>query len=1155
VQPGGASIGVIPGAPQETPARPGVAKERTMAPTFLAQALLRRATRWLLGALFLLAAAAPAAAALATDAIVFTNRSSSASSIASPRFSTASGGQLLLAFVATDARSAGITVTGVNGAALTWVLVRRTNGQLGTAEVWRAFAATPLSGVTVRANLSQSVAASITVVGFTGADASGGNGAGAIGATAGASASTGAPGASLVTTRDNSWVFGVGNDYDRAIARGVPADQRLVNQYLATVGDTYWVQRQGAPTAAAGTAVAINDTGPTNDRYNLSIVEVRAAPPAGGTYSVSGSIAPASIGAGAAVTLSQGGTAIAAATVDAGGAYRFSGIANGSYTVTPSKAGVSFSPATQSVTVSGAPATVGAFTAAAASYAVSGSLTPSSLGAAATVTLSQGTLTIATATANSSGSYSFPSVINGSYTVTPGKTGVVFSPLSRSITVSGGPVTVAAFTAAAVGGFTVSGSVTPATLGAGASVRLSQSATTVATTTVTTSGTYSFAGVANGSYTVTPSKTGVTFSPTSRGVTVNGASATVAAFSATGPGSSNRPDLSVIVPNGRMSISGSGSTRMFNYTHDTFNGGSGPLVIQPEYHAASGNYLGTQYLYSFSGGTWTLAQQVPVAGAFIFHAVHGHFHFPFVTFGLYAVASDGGIGAPVVQSEKNGFCIADSFIYDSSLPNAGALGNLGSCSDPLSLRGLDIGAVDEYDRSDPGQSIPLANVPDGTYWLRAIVDPDNLLLESDESNNETDVRLTISGSTVTELETVTPVLPPPPSVALASPTDQATVSGTVTLAATPSAGTTVQYLLNGLALGSPVAAPFSMAWDTATVPDGISWLAAQATDPATGRTGTSAVARVNVANGGTRPPVVTVTSPEPDTTVSAITALAATAAGTAPIARVQFFVDNQPVGSPLTAPPYLFYWDSRTAGDGPHTLTAAATDTFSLTGTSAPVSFTVDNSRPPSTIGVDALAFSDAAGVMTTPAFSTTNPSDLLVAFVAYDGPSGAPQSASVSGAGLAWTLLMRSNAQSGTAEIWVARPGFVLGGASVTSQPTVAGYHGSLVVIAFSNAAGTGVVGRTSAPSGAPDIFLPGISAGNWVFAVGNDWDQAIGRTPVAGQVLVHQRVDSSVGDTFWVQSTAAPSTANALVDIHDSAPTTDQWNFAAVEIVATRP
>ena len=70
-------------------------------------------------------------------------------------------------------------------------------------------------------------------------------------------------------------------------------------------------------------------------------------------------------------------------------------------------------------------------------------------------------------------------------------------------------------------------------------------------------------------------------------------------------------------------------------------------------------------------------------------------------------------------------------------------------------------------------------------------------------------------------------------------------------------------------------------------------------------------------------------------------------------------------------------------------------------------------------------------------------------------------------------------------------------------------------------------------------------MSAGNWVFAVGNDWDKAIARTPVSGQVLVQQRVDTQYGDTYWVQSTVAPATANALVDIHDSSPTTDRQSW----------
>ena len=1032
------------------------------------------AARWIVGVGLCLLMPAAARAALATDVTVFTNRSNASTSITSPSFSTAASGELLLAFVASDATAPGMSVSSMTGAGLTWVLVRRTNAQLGTAEVWRAFAPAPLSGVSVRANLAQGVAASMSIVSFTGADATGSNGSGAIGANASASAGSGAPTATLVTTRDNAWVFGVGNDYDNAVARTVPGNQVMINQYLATVGDTYWLQREATPTASAGTSVTLNDTAPTADRFNLTAVEVLPALPTNPTYTVSGSIAPAALGVGT------------------------------------------------------------------------------------TVALSQGAVTLATTTADASGNYRFTSVANGAYTVTPAKTGVTFAPPSQGVTVNGAPVTVAAFaaTSTAPPTYTVSGSITPAALGAGTVVALTQSATLLANATADANGRYAFTGVANGAYVVTPSKSGVAFAPASMSVTVNGQSVAVPAFSASTTSTVNLPDLSVVIPTGRMSVVGTGASRVFQYTHDTFNGGAGPLVIQPAYNAASGVYLGTQYVYSLSGTTWTLAQQIPVAGAFVFDVSHGHFHFPFVTFGLYAVAANGGPGAVVALSQKDGFCIDDSFIYAPNLPNAGALGNLGACTDPTSLRGLDIGAVDEYDQSDPGQSISLVGVPDGNYWLRAIADPENFLVESDKSNNETDVLVNISGSTVTELQRMTPVLPPPPVIMMTAPADQSTVTGTVNLMASPPAGAAnVQFLLDGQALGAPVPAPYTLAWDSTTIPNGASWLAVQTTDAVSGRTGTSSVVRVTVANGGTRPPIVTVTSPDPGTTVSAITALSATVAATSAVASVQFYVDGLPAGGPLTTAPYLLYWDSRTVSNAAHVLTASATDAFGLVGTSPPLNFTVDNAHPASVITIDALVAMDGAGTMTTPAFSTTTASDLLVAFVAYDGPETAAETATVSGAGQTWSLVMRSNTQLGTSEIWVAKPTTALSNVTVSSKPAASGYHGTLVVIGFINATGVGITGRAGAITGAPDIYLPGVSAGNWVFAVGNDWDSAIPRTPVAGQVLVHQRVDTGVGDTYWVQATATPSTANALVDIHDNAPTTDEWNYAAVEIVAARP
>ena len=109
---------------------------------------------------------------------------------------------------------------------------------------------------------------------FKGVDTTGTNGSGAIGATGSGNSSQGAPTASLVTTRNGSWVLGVGNDYDNAISRTPGPGQVLVHQDLAPVGDTYWVQRQNAATPVSGTTVTINDTAPTTDRYNLTICEV-----------------------------------------------------------------------------------------------------------------------------------------------------------------------------------------------------------------------------------------------------------------------------------------------------------------------------------------------------------------------------------------------------------------------------------------------------------------------------------------------------------------------------------------------------------------------------------------------------------------------------------------------------------------------------------------------------------------------------------------------------------------------------------------------------------------------------------------------------------------------------------------------------------------
>lgn len=71
--------------------------------------------------------------------------------------------------------------------------------------------------------------------------------------------------------------------------------------------------------------------------------------------------------------------------------------------------------------------------------------------------------------------------------------------------------------------YTISGTITPSSDASGATVTLSGAA--AATTTATSSGNYSFTGLGNGAYVVTPSRSGYSFSPTQQTVTVNGANA------------------------------------------------------------------------------------------------------------------------------------------------------------------------------------------------------------------------------------------------------------------------------------------------------------------------------------------------------------------------------------------------------------------------------------------------------------------------------------------------------------------------------------------------------------------------------------------------------------------------------------------------------
>jgi hypothetical protein len=232
-----------------------------------------------------------------------------------------------------------------------------------------------------------------------------------------------------------------------------------------------------------------------------------------GTFTLSGTISGAG-GSGATVNLT--GASTASVTANTSGVYGFTGLANGSYTVTPTKSGFVMTPTSLAVTISGANATAN-FSSGAPTFTLSGTISGTG-GAGATVSLTGAST--ASVTANTSGVYTFTGLPNGSYTVTPTKVGFVMTPTSQAVTINGANAT-ANFTSAQT--FTLSGTISGAG-GSGATVNLTGAKT--ASVTANTSGVYSFTGLANGSYTVTPTKSGFVMTPVSQAVTINGANAT-----------------------------------------------------------------------------------------------------------------------------------------------------------------------------------------------------------------------------------------------------------------------------------------------------------------------------------------------------------------------------------------------------------------------------------------------------------------------------------------------------------------------------------------------------------------------------------------------------------------------------------------------------
>jgi hypothetical protein len=134
-----------------------------------------------------------------------------------------------------------------------------------------------------------------------------------------------------------------------------------------------------------------------------------------------------------------------------------------------------------------------------------------------------------------------------------------------------------------------------------------------------------------------------------------------------------------------------------------------------------------------------------LAGTFVHHPEHGHIHFEdFARYRLRAIGPNGEVGDVLATGDKVSFCLLDVERYDNSGPTSPQFLTCGQ------VQGISPGWADIYDRGLPGQSIEITNIPDGNYWLEVVVDPDNHLIEANETNNVDRIQISLQrGSTGT----------------------------------------------------------------------------------------------------------------------------------------------------------------------------------------------------------------------------------------------------------------------------------------------------------------------------------------------------------------------------------------------------------------------
>ncbi|CAL9666265.1 lysyl oxidase family protein [Streptomyces sp. NPDC059409] len=203
------------------------------------------------------------------------------------------------------------------------------------------------------------------------------------------------------------------------------------------------------------------------------------------------------------------------------------------------------------------------------------------------------------------------------------------------------------------------------------------------------------------------------------------------------------PAYGIVVTDGEKDIPGKD---YLAFSANVWNAGPAQLVVDGFRSPGKAKMDAYQYFYDAKG------KQVGYTptGTMEWDPRPGHMHWHFTDFASYRLLKADQKEA--VRSGKEAFCLANTDAIDYTVKNANwhpyntDLSTACGEENSISVREvLDVGSGDTYSQDLPGQSFDITDVPNGTYYIQVLANPEKRLKETNLGNNSALRKIVLGG--------------------------------------------------------------------------------------------------------------------------------------------------------------------------------------------------------------------------------------------------------------------------------------------------------------------------------------------------------------------------------------------------------------------------